>query len=204
MGEGGSVDDGTVSEVAEGMRSLLAAIDARQMSCSAAYRNRLQGAVVALESLVRGDLDGRDRTTGVHRADVDAAAAGAPDGGRAPRHAGPRWAPLWRSGWSVRPRRASAGVVARSQTGRGGAAFCLGADHRTVTLSTHIAPSYLGGHSPALRAQVLAERRDDASLVTPHQTRPVCCSAGSRCRYSVARLTPTISAICSMVCCLLS
>jgi len=36
MGEGGSVDDGTVSEVAEGMRSLLAAIDARQMSCSAA------------------------------------------------------------------------------------------------------------------------------------------------------------------------
>ncbi len=80
MGEGGSVDDGTVSEVAEGMRSLLAAIDARQMSCSAAYRNRLQGAVVALESLVRGDLDGRDRTTGVHRADVDAQQLAHPTG----------------------------------------------------------------------------------------------------------------------------
>lgn len=51
MGEGGSVDDRTVAEVAASMRRPLAAIDAGRLSCSAAYRNRLQGAVVTLETL---------------------------------------------------------------------------------------------------------------------------------------------------------
>jgi hypothetical protein len=37
------------------LRAALAAIDAGKLSCSAAYRNRLQGAVVALESLARSD-----------------------------------------------------------------------------------------------------------------------------------------------------
>jgi hypothetical protein len=49
------VDDRTVAEAAWGVRRILAAIDAGELSCSAAYRNRLQGAVVALESLVRDD-----------------------------------------------------------------------------------------------------------------------------------------------------
>jgi hypothetical protein len=55
MGEGGSVDDKTLREVAVSMRRLLAAIDADELVCSAAYRNRLQGAVVVLESLARDD-----------------------------------------------------------------------------------------------------------------------------------------------------
>lgn len=55
VGRGGSVDDRTVAEAADGVRRILAAIDAGELSCSAAYRNRLQGAVVALESLARGD-----------------------------------------------------------------------------------------------------------------------------------------------------
>jgi hypothetical protein len=54
-GEGGSVDDRTVAEAAGGVRRVLAAIDAGELSCSAAYRNRLQGAVVALEGLARND-----------------------------------------------------------------------------------------------------------------------------------------------------
>lgn len=37
------------------LRAVLAAIDAGELSGSAAYRNRLQGAVMALESLTRGD-----------------------------------------------------------------------------------------------------------------------------------------------------
>jgi hypothetical protein len=45
------VDDWTVAEVAASMRRLLAAIDAGELVCSAAYRNRLQGAVVALEAI---------------------------------------------------------------------------------------------------------------------------------------------------------
>jgi hypothetical protein len=53
MGEGGRVDDRTMAESAGGVRRILAAIDAGELSCSAAYRNRLQGAVVALESLAR-------------------------------------------------------------------------------------------------------------------------------------------------------
>jgi hypothetical protein len=38
------------------LRAALAAIDAGELSCSAAYRNRLQGAVVALEVSTRGRL----------------------------------------------------------------------------------------------------------------------------------------------------
>jgi len=49
---------GTMAEAAAGIRLVLAAIDAGELSCSAAYRNRLQGAVVALESLARGDQTG--------------------------------------------------------------------------------------------------------------------------------------------------
>jgi hypothetical protein len=37
---------------ADVVRSMLVALDARQLSCSAAYRNRLQGVVVVLEGLV--------------------------------------------------------------------------------------------------------------------------------------------------------
>jgi hypothetical protein len=44
-----------VAEAAGGVRRILAAIDAGELACSAAYRNRLQGAVVVLESLARGD-----------------------------------------------------------------------------------------------------------------------------------------------------
>jgi hypothetical protein len=51
MGEGGSVDDRTVVGAAGGVRRILAAIDAGELACSAAYRNQLQGAVVALESV---------------------------------------------------------------------------------------------------------------------------------------------------------
>jgi hypothetical protein len=58
MGGGGTVDDRTVAEAAVGVRSVLAAVDAGHFSCSAAYRNRLQGVVVALESLVEGDQTG--------------------------------------------------------------------------------------------------------------------------------------------------
>jgi hypothetical protein len=38
------------------LRAVLAAIDAGELSCSAAYRNRLQGAVVALEALQGGTM----------------------------------------------------------------------------------------------------------------------------------------------------
>lgn len=50
-GAGGSVGDRTVAEAAASMRRLLAAIDSGELSCSPAYRNRLQGAVVALENI---------------------------------------------------------------------------------------------------------------------------------------------------------
>ena len=50
-GVGGSVNDKTIGEVLAGLRSLLTAIDEGRMSCSPAYRNRLQGAVLALEAL---------------------------------------------------------------------------------------------------------------------------------------------------------
>lgn len=39
------------------LRAVLAAIDAGELSCSTAYRNRVQGAVVALEALAQGPAD---------------------------------------------------------------------------------------------------------------------------------------------------
>jgi hypothetical protein len=53
MGEGGSVHDKVVPEVAASMRRLLAAIDAGEMSCSKGYRRQLQSVVVALEAMAR-------------------------------------------------------------------------------------------------------------------------------------------------------
>lgn len=65
-GEGGSVGDKTVAEVAVSMRRLLAAIEAGELSCSAAYRNRLQGAVVTLEALAgSGRVHAPYRPTGL-------------------------------------------------------------------------------------------------------------------------------------------
>jgi hypothetical protein len=49
-GKGGSVDDRTVAEVALSMRRFLAAVDAGKLSCSAAYRNRLQSVREQLRS----------------------------------------------------------------------------------------------------------------------------------------------------------
>lgn len=60
-GEGGSVNDRTIGEVAYGVRALLAAIDVGDMTCSPGYRNRLQGAVVALETLSGGPSNDRMR-----------------------------------------------------------------------------------------------------------------------------------------------
>jgi hypothetical protein len=57
------VDDRTVGEVAEGVRALLAAIDAGDMTCSPGYRSRLQGAVVALETLSGGPSNDPFRTS---------------------------------------------------------------------------------------------------------------------------------------------
>jgi hypothetical protein len=51
---GGAVDDRTVAKVAVSMRQLLTAIEAGELSCSATQRHRLQGAVVARETLARG------------------------------------------------------------------------------------------------------------------------------------------------------
>lgn len=53
-GDGSWVEDRTATEVAVSMRALLAATNAGEMSCSAAYRNRLQGAVMAIESVAAG------------------------------------------------------------------------------------------------------------------------------------------------------
>jgi hypothetical protein len=50
-GEGGSVDDRTVAEVAEGMWTLLAAVHDGRLECPPARRHRLEGAAVALETL---------------------------------------------------------------------------------------------------------------------------------------------------------
>jgi hypothetical protein len=49
VGEGGSVDDRTVPEVAEGMRALFTVIVAGKLTCPLASRHRLEGDVVALE-----------------------------------------------------------------------------------------------------------------------------------------------------------
>ncbi|MBV8995004.1 MAG: hypothetical protein JO287_15195 [Pseudonocardiales bacterium] len=57
---GGTVDDKTIPEILTGLRALLRAIDDGRMSCSAAYRNRLQGAVLALESLASRSADNGD------------------------------------------------------------------------------------------------------------------------------------------------
>jgi hypothetical protein len=51
VGEGGSVDDRTVGEVAACVRRLLAAIHAGELTCPPTSRHRLEGAVVALEAL---------------------------------------------------------------------------------------------------------------------------------------------------------
>lgn len=56
-GEGGCVDDRTVAVAAGLMRGVLCLLDAGRLSCSAAYRNRLEGAVVAMEALTGGDPD---------------------------------------------------------------------------------------------------------------------------------------------------
>lgn len=63
-GEGGSVGDKTIAEVAVSMRRLLAAIDAGKLSCSATYRNRLRGAVVTLDALANGGRGRADRQVG--------------------------------------------------------------------------------------------------------------------------------------------
>lgn len=47
-GEGGSADDRTVAEVAEGLRALLEAIDAGRIEATDAQRAYLQGAVDSL------------------------------------------------------------------------------------------------------------------------------------------------------------
>lgn len=52
-GEGGSVDDRTLTETADGCRALLAAIRAGELTCSPAQRNRLEGTLVTLEALAR-------------------------------------------------------------------------------------------------------------------------------------------------------
>jgi hypothetical protein len=48
VGEGGSVDDKTVPEVIEGLRALLAAIDAGRIEATDAQRAYLVGAIDAL------------------------------------------------------------------------------------------------------------------------------------------------------------
>ena len=48
MGE--RFSQGDVVTAISSLQAVLAAIDAGELSCSAAYRNRLQGAVVALQS----------------------------------------------------------------------------------------------------------------------------------------------------------
>lgn len=51
------ISRGELASVVESLRRVLASIDTGQLSCSAAYRNRLQGAVVALESLAEGERE---------------------------------------------------------------------------------------------------------------------------------------------------
>jgi hypothetical protein len=50
-GEGGSIDDRTVAEVAGETRVLLDAITSGQLTCAPASRHRLKGMVVALEAI---------------------------------------------------------------------------------------------------------------------------------------------------------
>jgi len=58
---GGTVDDKTIPEILAGLRALLRAINEGQMSCSPGYRNRLEGAVIALEALNDGPSNDRLR-----------------------------------------------------------------------------------------------------------------------------------------------
>ena len=51
----GQISHSDVMTATGSLRAVLAAIDVEELSCSAAYRNRLQGAVVALESLAQSD-----------------------------------------------------------------------------------------------------------------------------------------------------
>lgn len=53
-GEGGSVDDRTVAEVAAGVRSLLAAIDTGEVAASERQRAYLAGAADALDEITGG------------------------------------------------------------------------------------------------------------------------------------------------------
>lgn len=47
------LDRADLADSVASLRAVLTAVDAGELSCSAAYRNRLQGAVVALECLTR-------------------------------------------------------------------------------------------------------------------------------------------------------
>jgi hypothetical protein len=53
----GHINRAALGAVAEQVRAVLAGVDAGELSCSRAYRNRLQGAAVALEALARGQAD---------------------------------------------------------------------------------------------------------------------------------------------------
>lgn len=57
MGEGGSVDDRTVAEVAVSMRKLLAAIDAGDVAAGEQQRAYLAGAVDMLDQLAKRQPD---------------------------------------------------------------------------------------------------------------------------------------------------
>ncbi len=51
MTSGAGTERADPAEVAEQLRAVLAAVDDGELSCSAGFRNRLQGAVLALERL---------------------------------------------------------------------------------------------------------------------------------------------------------
>lgn len=53
-GEGGTVDDKTMAEVAVSMRRLLGAVAAGELTCPPASRHRLEGMVIVLEALSAG------------------------------------------------------------------------------------------------------------------------------------------------------
>jgi hypothetical protein len=50
---------GDVAEVADGLRALLADLEAGELSCSAAMRHRIEGAVLALEVIAAGPSNDR-------------------------------------------------------------------------------------------------------------------------------------------------
>lgn len=57
----GEISRAEVADTVASLRRVLGALDAEELSCSAAYRNRLEGAVVALGTLAR-DERGPDTT----------------------------------------------------------------------------------------------------------------------------------------------